>query len=189
MIHPNVPTRGFLLSDEEPSKEHPVKGYLLLPSRANSENFIRYLHVCESYLRHFDITADFKGKAPMKSLMPTYWLLDFQAHEIKTMFGSHSLFQLRCSTLIDFYDYSRAKIILGRAKSLSLSGPVLAAWSTRSNHHEFLILDLSNFNENEFHRAMLIWKERIVMNPSLWKDGFNLIKAKEEFRSLLQKYG
>uniref|UniRef100_UPI0038F71F1A hypothetical protein n=1 Tax=Streptomyces galilaeus TaxID=33899 RepID=UPI0038F71F1A len=76
-----------------------------------------------------------------------------------------------CNEYVELYDYPRAKTLLSKAKKLSANGPVLAAWSTRGIGHKLLTFDISNFDENDSDRAMLIWKERITMNPNVWNNG------------------
>lgn len=184
-----VPVRAFLISGDEASREYIVQGYVLFSSEPSKNNLDRYLNICSSYIRHFDYTDEFEGKLPKENLMPTYWLLNSDAKRIADRSGYMALLKLKCADYVKLYDYSRSKIILSKASSLSAKGPVLAAWSNRGTHNEFLLLDLSNFDEADYERAMLIWKERIVKKPNIWNDGFNITKVKEEFRNFVQKYG
>ena len=185
---PNIPVRDLLLGGDSESEEYKVHGYLLLSSKPE-DDLQRYLKICESYLRHFDAAEDFKGEVSDRNLMPTYWLLNSDAITISKTLGHQYLYHMSCDEYIELYDYSRAKILLSKASQLSTRGPILAAWSTQDVSSEILIFDLSNLDENDSDRAMLIWKERITMNPRVWNNGFKLVKIREELRSFLQKYG
>jgi hypothetical protein len=95
---------------------------------------------------------------------------------------------------VDLYDFPRANPIASSAKVLGSEGPVLAAWATSYRADlpttTALVLDLSRFDEADLDRAFTIWKEKIVNDPSTWNDGgFKLVKAREAFRNLIQKYG
>ena len=51
------------------------------------------------------------------------------------------------------------------------------------------MLDLSDFADEDLERAFGIWKDRIVMDPTVWRKGFNVVLCREALRNLLQKYG
>ena len=51
---------------------------------------------------------------------------------------------------------------------------------------EALVLDMSNFGNNDVSRAMRMWKDRIAMDPALWQKGWNAALVKEEFRSVIE---
>lgn len=192
VLNVKVPARDFDMALSgliATTQVHPVKGYILLSSNSDEESKIRYLKICNSYIQHFDPISEFKGTVSNENIMPTYWLLNSEAKTVLEQFGYLGLSKRGCNEYVRLYDFARAKILLSRANSLSLSGPILVAWSNIRADRELLILDLSNFDENDFDRAMLIWKNRIVKNPSIWNDGFDFIKIKEEFRSFVQKYG
>ena len=52
-----------------------------------------------------------------------------------------------------------------------------------------LVLDLSDFSEDDLDRAFGIWKDRISRDPQAWKNGFNLLLIREAFRNFINKYG
>lgn len=186
----NVPARDFMIEGLLASLEkYPVKGYVLFSSKPNNISSSRHLALCESYVRQFDIISEFKDKVTDENIMPTYWLLSTKAKKIVEKSNISELNNLDCKNYVELYGYARAKVLLNRVDLLSSNGPILVAWSNRSTNKEVLVFDLSSFDKNDFDRAMLIWKDRIVKNPSIWNDGFNYTKVKEVFRSFLQKYG
>lgn len=114
--------------------------------------------------------------------MITYWLVDQRSSNVSD-----------CGALVEHYDYATANEIASEVKKLSATGPVLVAWSKPygrdAGTSDALVLDLSDFSDDDLDRAMGIWKDRIVRDPSVWNKGFNSTKAKEAFRNLLQRYG
>ena len=73
-----------------------------------------------------------------------------------------------------------------------MSGPILAAWARPfedSASSQALVLDLSDFADEDLDRAFGIWRDRITRDPAVWRDGFIVVLCREALRSLLQKYG
>jgi hypothetical protein len=97
-----------------------------------------------------------------------------------------------CPKLLDNYDYRRAAEIATVIHKQAASGPLLAAWKKpfeESGSSEALVLDLSDFADEDLDRAFGIWRDRITRDPAFWRDGFNIVLCREALRSLLQKYG
>ncbi len=140
----------------------------------------RYLAACNAFTATLEPSASYKDY-PSARLMPTYWLLT--ANPVgKT-----------CDKLVGGYDYARAKPLLSRLGKLASPGPVLAAWDTSpetntSPQHQ-LILDLSNFSDDDMERAFGIWIEQLARDPTLWQHGFDVVRIRESFRNLIEKYG
>jgi len=118
-------------------------------------------------------------------LMPTYWLVTDTIN-----FNKHSR---NYSNWIDNYDYARAKILTSLVEKLDVDGPLLIAWrkpyENADEGEEALVLDLSNFADEDLDRAFGIWMNQITKDPNIWNDGFNLILVRENFRNFLEKYG
>jgi hypothetical protein len=117
-----------------------------------------------------------------QSLMVTHWLVRERVRETAD-----------CELLIDTYDYAQATKIASSIGKLGAEGPILVAYGQpferASPSSNALVLDLSNFADEDLDRAFGIWKDRITRNPAVWKDGFNLELVREAFRNLIQKYG
>ena len=163
-------------------------GYLVFTKRPSDETQKRFQRVCKAYLRNLEPLADYAG-VDSKSLLVTFWLL-----------RSKLIPRLRsglpnCKQLIRIYDYATATVIASSLGKLNTKGPILAAWEkpfgADPSRPDVLVLDLSNFPDKsrELDRAFGIWKDRISRNPSVWKDGFSIVLARENFRNLIQKYG
>jgi hypothetical protein len=178
-----IPTRAFLVTDQAPEDGLGAYGFVVFTRRPRPEERARYVHICESYLRTLEPSTSYPG-APRKSLMVTHWLLTDAADAQNP----------KCDALVDHYDFVRATPIASSANILGSPGPVLVAWATSYKNDlptsTGLILDLSRFDDADFDRALTIWKEKIVDDPSTWNDGgWKLVKVREAFRNLIQQYG
>jgi hypothetical protein len=179
-----TPTRSWLFKDQSPEDGLGAYGYLIFTKRPSANDKARYLHACDSYLRTLEPSTAYR-KYSKDSLMVTHWLLSVNSADI-TDFSN-------CQMLVDSYDFARATPIAKSANRLGSQGPILVAWATSYTSDlpvsSAMVFDLSQFAEDDFDRAFSIWKERIVQDPSVWNNGFPLIKIREAFRNLIQKYG
>ena len=175
------PVRGFLYRGEHPQAGLGAYGYLVFTAKPDAGRQTRYQRTCDSFMRSFPSIDEYRGKDPA-SLMITYWLLDQRIPE-----------DSECARLVEDFDYATSNEIASEIKKLSSPGPILVAWQTPFDSgaakSDALVLDLSDFSEDDLDRAIGIWKERVVKDPSVWNKGFNLVKTKEAFRNLLQRYG
>lgn len=179
-----TPARDVLFSNQEAPSGFGAYGYLIFTKRPSDDNYDRYIAVCNAFIRNLEPVYDYPSSY-WPSIMPTYWL----AHDDEQIDKRHP----DCQQWVEFYDYLRAKIIASAVKVLSSEGPILVAWSqpfekTRNNETA-LILDLSDFSNDDLDRAFGIWMDRITRDPKIWNDGFNLVLVRESFRSFLEKYG
>ncbi len=179
-----TPARDVLFSEQEAPSGFGAYGYLIFTKHPMEDNFSRYIAVCSAFNRNLEPVSDYP-QSSWPQIMPTYWLA-------KKREGIDNRYP-DCLQWVESYDYSRAKTIASAAKVLSSKGPILVAWNqpfekTR-NDDTALILDLSDFSDDDLDRAFGIWMDRITRDPEIWHDGFNIVLAKEAFRSFLEKYG
>lgn len=184
MAAPPTPVRDVLLSKETPQVGYGAYGYLVFTKRPSQNEMQRYLEVCEAFVRNLEPVSEYSHIAST-SLMPTYWLA----------VGDNTLNKRRphCRVWVDSYDYPRAKGIASTVSALNSKGPLLVAWNKPfenvSQGEKALILDLSDFSDEDLDRAFGLWMDRITRDPAVWQAGFNLVIAKEAFRNFLEKYG
>ena len=178
-----VPAREFLIAGKEPGRG--LWGIRILgarPKRPSNDDLPRYLAVCDSYLRNLETTGAF-AHLPSSSLMVTFWPVTSDP-------GMHTP---PCGALISTYDYPFAALITSSARKSGVGGPVLAAWTKKfrpgEENGDLLVLDMSDFSNDDLDRAFGIWKDRIVKVPALWQSGWNVVLIREAFRNLIQKYG
>lgn len=177
-----VPARDVLLSGQAAPQGYGAYGYVIFTERPSDKNLDRYLAMGNAYLRHLEPVARY-GSPPASWIMPTFWLAgkDFNPYRK----GSR--------IWIDQYDYARAKAIASSVNALSSQGPLLVAWNQpfedTAAGEKALVLDLSGFSNEDLDRGLRIWKDKITQDPKLWKDGLNLLIAREAFRNFLERYG
>jgi hypothetical protein len=189
MSPPGIPARDVLFSNEKTPQGFGAYGYLIFTKRPDKYDstdniYNRYKAVYFAFIRNLESVADYK-KEDWPSIMTTFWLLQ-DKERLEKGYPDPRLW-------IEFYDYSRAKIIASSINVLSSEGPILVAWTQPfekvSNNEEALVLDLSDFSLDDLDRAFGIWMDRITRDPQIWHDGFDLVLAKEAFRNFLEYYG
>jgi len=178
-----VPVRGYLYSDEAEPAGFGAYGYLLFTAQPSGNDLPRYQHVCEAFQRDL---VEAWGNAPedRTSQMATFWPLQIPQATAPKFFD--------CQNLVKNYDYRRASGIATAIKKQGARGPILTASAkpiAEANSSGALVLDLSDFADEDLDRAFAIWRERISTDPAAWRDGFNLVVCREAFRNFLQKYG
>lgn len=179
-----TPVRDIIFSNELPPMGYGAYGYLIFTKRPDENNMRRYLAACNSFQRNLEPISHYTPSVST-FLMPTYWLID-----VSTGFNKR---YSDCTMWVKSYDFARAKVIASAISSLNKKGPILVAWSQPfekvSTGENALILDLSDFSEEDMDRAFSIWMDKITKDPKVWHKGLNLVLAKEAFRSFLETYG
>ncbi|MFZ1288522.1 MAG: hypothetical protein WAR79_00410 [Melioribacteraceae bacterium] len=179
-----LPVRDFLKSDEDPQEGFGAYGYLLFTHRPIDSEKERYSIICNSFFSEI-IDMNEYSEYDISKFMVTFWLIK----DSKDLTSKNN----NCEEYISNYDFARAQVIASSINRNSVEGPILVAWTLpfllNNNKSAQLILDMSNFSNEDISRAFRIWKDRITQNPEVWNDGFVMQIIVEEFRSLIQKYG
>ncbi|MBK8945384.1 MAG: hypothetical protein IPM32_08955 [Ignavibacteriae bacterium] len=179
-----MPVRDFLKSDEDPQEGFGAYGYLLFTHRPIDSEKERYSIICNSFFSEI-IDMNEYSEYDISKFMVTFWLIK----DSKDLTSKNN----NCEEYISNYDFARAQVIASSINRNSVEGPILVAWTLpfllNNNKSAQLILDMSNFSNEDISRAFRIWKDRITQNPEVWNDGFVMQIIVEEFRSLIQKYG
>ena len=193
---PRIPTRRILLAGEAPPLGFGAYGYALLSVEAKDlEAFERNLRFCQAYrtvLRRSDEYPD----RPRDRQMITNWPLRL-GEEYQRQWDIEDA---PCEILVDQHDYRFATDVLSSVERLDSQGPMLVAWQIPypyalnpsllgETDSDALVFDLSDFAEEDFERALLIWRSQSAQDPRVWADGFNVVIAREAFRNMLQTYG
>lgn len=177
---PATPARDLLIRGQFPPQNFGAYGYLVFTARPNTRQVSRYLAVCEAYNQNLEPVKSFPESAPA-SLMVTFWPVDKQPE------GED------CASLLAKYDYAYATRIAATVGKAGVQGPLLVAWrrpfGSKDQTQAALVLDLSDFQDQDVPRAFLIWKDRLSRRPEVWKDGFQIVLVREMFRSFIQQYG
>jgi|GEM_PF-1822853 len=177
---PPVAVRDLLIRDQAPPQNFGAYGYLVFTARPSDRQASRYLAVCEAYDQSLEPVQDF-SKIDPASLMVTYWPVAKKPQDD------------RCRSLLAEYDYAYAARIAAAIRKAGVPGPVLVAWrrpfGSKDQTQAALVLDLSDFQDQDVPRAFLLWKDRLSKRPEVWKDGFQIVLVREMFRNFIQQYG
>lgn len=172
-----IAMRGYLDTSKPVPRGYGAYAYLVFTSDPLSTNKERYLAVCSAFKGYLPPSKS-KSARERASEMITFWPLraGFLAEDPD------------CQELVANYDTTFAARVAASIGKQGARGPLLVAWTkphgeTRS---EALVLDMSNFGNNDVSRAMRMWKDRIAMDPALWQKGWNAALVKEEFRSVIE---
>jgi len=179
-----TPARDILYSHEVAPDGFGAYGYLIFRKRPHRDDSSRYAAICDAFIRNLQPVGRYP-RHDWNSIMPTYWPIDDSI-----IINEHSP---DCTEWIGAYDYARASTMASSIKKLASEGPILVAWSRpfekTTDEDSALVLDLSDFMVEDFDRAIGIWMDRITRDPKVWNEGFNLLLAREAFRTFLEKYG
>jgi hypothetical protein len=157
---PWLPARDFLVHGATPSPDYGAVGYVLLTHRySDGSSQKRYLAACHSFIAAMEPVSAYSNFDP-SLLMPTFWLLTAEPN------------QKSCDIWVKQYDFARAVPLLSLVEKMGFNGPVLVAWDTSPENgrvptHE-LLLDLSNFSDEDMQRAFGIWIQQLAQDPRNW---------------------
>src|ERR1700693_2325130 len=173
--------RGFLYAGEYPPRGMGAYGYLVFPTRPTAENSSRHARVCTEYLSIFEPSNESSG-VEQNTLMITFWPLATTPIPAKD--------NPNCENLVAKYNYALGSMIASSVEKSDSNGPLLVAWDTPYRGPiqtgNALVLDMSDFNDEDIGRAFRIWKNQISKGPGRWDQGLMYTKMREAIRNILQ---
>jgi hypothetical protein len=188
-----VPVSEMILYQDLPKEGLGAYGYLLFTRRPRNEELSRYIHICDAFFRNIEPFPGYEAKPynEIRLYAVTYWMLTTIPNLLPQEIEESSYL---CKNLVENYNYGEANKIASAISRVSSPGPILVAWEKPfriidPSYTDALILDMSDFANEDFDRAMGIWKDRLARDPEFWKDGFQFVKIREAFRNFIQKYG
>lgn len=179
-----VTTREFLIGEQQPDSQNYAYGFLLLTHRPSDQKTSeRYEATCAAYVSRLELVARFRTVSP-DYIIPTYWLLTQHLANADAP---------KCPALLKYYNYARAHFLAVRFGVSAIEGPVLVATPKGEQGGPFdppgLTYDLSRYSNDDLSRALGIWTLEVGRSPEHWKDGFFLVRLREEVRNELQSTG
>ena len=178
----NIPVaaRDYLYKNQKAPDGFGAYGYVVFTSRPYSDEYLqRYVDLCKAFNGALEETGQFSSR-PDRNIMPTFWLLDQTKNG-----GKQTVYDL-----IRNYDYARGAALASLCNKTGIQGPLLVAWTKPYEDvtagDEALILDMSGFNDSDFHLAVNVWKEHIIMKPENRQPSFLIEKIRLAIRSQLR---
>lgn len=203
-----VPARDFMLdgrSDENASAQ--AVGYVVFPldSRADTA---RQEPFCRAFLASLPPVEALEPVVPPALLMTTYWPLrgvtkaEALAHSTGAAAPDGQDSTGGCAWLVAHYDFAVGHALASAVGRVGVAGPVLVAWQATveedrapaasgaaSAARDLLVLDLSDFADEDLPRALKVWRSAVARSPSARGSSIDVALARERFRNLLQRYG
>jgi hypothetical protein len=198
---PLIPTRIFVGSGQYPPEKFRAYGILAFPQRATDATRGRHLMICQAYVAALPHFTELPGIS-LKAQMVTVWPIEND--ELATSIDRYTERNQVCESAVDHYglvlareainDAIRAEEYdsgLTRGDPVDFShlrrGPFLLGWApgVRKGASDalVLVLDLTRVNEPEHAEAILErWTKEIVINPSVWSNGWDVKTVKLRIR-------
>jgi hypothetical protein len=184
-----VPVRAYLKSSEIPPKSIGAYGVVAFRARPTSASRSRLLMVCAAYVASIPTQKSVPGSVSISDQMLTIWPLDEPS--------SPEAAKDDCNFAIDHYDlYGGESAIADAGENIKpdADGPFLIGWSPSNTRgvkdKVVLVIDMSPFDsQDSFDQTFQFWKQKIVEDPSLWRNGFSIEAVRLAVRDFADNYG
>ncbi len=183
-----TPVRRYFDAKDIPPSGVGAYGIVAFSHKATPASRAKLTMVCKSFIAFFPPgeTSD----VPIENQMITIWPVDVAALGIAQ--------EDNCDFIIDHYDLVAAELAIRDAKRQQVKfdgeGPYLIGWSP-SNARGMpdklvLVVDMSNSNsQSVIDRQFLFWKNKIIEDPLVWRDGFSINAVRTAIRNFADEYG
>ena len=185
---PLRPTRTFLNASEIPPAGVGAYGVVALRTLPTPANHDRLMMLCRSFLASLPAQQTLPASVSLKDQMITVWPLSSPPPQDPP----------QCDYLISNYDLyggiSAVEDAAGQHYRLSGRGPFLIGWSPSTMRGRpdavVLVVDMSGFEtQASFDDAFRFWQDKVVEDPSLWREGFRLERLRLAIRDFADHYG
>jgi hypothetical protein len=185
---PLQPVRAYLRARDIPPSGAGAYGLVVLQSRPTPANRAKFLMVCRSFVAFFPRSSE--SSVPVRDQMITVWPLDDPQSQ-----------QARaddCDYVLDHYDLVASEEAIRDAEKQHIrfagEGPYLVGWSpsrTRDIPDSLvLFVDMSADNtQADIDNKFRFWKDKIVEDPSLWRNGWSVEGIRVAIHNFADQYG
>jgi hypothetical protein len=187
---PLQPVREYLGEADIPPAGVGAYGIVVLKARPTSATRAKLTMICNSFQAHFDRNEMIPSSVPMSDRMITIWPVDNPAApEVKAD---------DCNYVLDHYVLHVADLARADAEDQNVTfegeGPYLVGWSpadTRGMPDKLvLVIDFTRANDQPtIDHNFDFWKDKIVRDPSLWRQGFSLAGMRQSIKDFADHYG
>lgn len=185
---PLQPVRAYLRAKEIPPVGAGAYGLIVFHSKPTPANRPKLKMVCKSFVAFFPRNET--STVPLKDQMITVWPLDNPA--------TKQAKKDDCDYAVDHYDLIASESAISDAQlqhaAFDGEGPYLVGWSPSKARGVpdalVLVVDMSADNSQvEIDNKFLFWKQKIVEDPSAWRNGFSSERIRVAIRIFADKYG
>jgi hypothetical protein len=185
-----VPVREFLRSVQIPPQDYGAYGVMAFRAKATPVSRARLKMACTAFTATLARNQDVPKSVAVKDRMLTVWPLDDpDAKEAKAD---------DCEFLLDHYELYAADSAIEDARKQGAhfgdEGPFLIGWSpsnTRAVPDKLvLVIDMSGLSsQDSFNQMLRFWKEKIVQDTEMWRQGFSIDRFRLSVRDFVDHYG
>jgi len=185
---PLQPVRAWLAAKDIPPAEAGAYGLVVFHSKPTAASRTKLKMVCAAFVAFFPRNET--ATVPIEDQMITVWPLENpDANEAK---------QDDCDYALNHYDLIAAEQAISDAQlqhvNFDGAGPYLVGWSPSKTRGVpdalVLVMDMSADNSQaEIDAKFLFWKNKIVQNPSAWRDGFSIERVRVAIHNFADQYG
>jgi hypothetical protein len=185
---PLQPVRAYLRARDIPPSGAGAYGLVVLNSRPTPASRAKFMMVCRSFVAFFPRSQD--SSVPVNDQMITVWPLDDPESQ-----------QARaddCDHVLDHYDLIASEDAIRDAQKQRVrfdgEGPYLVGWSpSRARGIPdalVLVVDMSADNtQADIDNKFRFWKDKIVEDPSLWRNGWSAEAIRVAIHNFADQYG
>ena len=183
-----TPVRRYFNAKDIPPSGVGAYGIVAFSHKATPVSREKLTMVCKSFTAFFPPGET--SSVPIDHQMITIWPVDGAALGIAQ--------QDNCDFIVDHYDLVAAELAIRDARRQQAKfdgeGPYLIGWSP-SNARGMpdklvLVVDMSNSNsQSVIDHQFLFWKNKIVEDPLIWRDGFSINGVRTAIRNFADEYG
>lgn len=185
---PLQPVRAYLRANDIPPAGVGAYGLIVFQSKPTSASLAKYMMVCGAFIKFFPRSET--SSVPLKDQMITVWPLDNpKAKQAK---------KDDCGYVLDHYDLNASQAAMSDAQQQHAKfegqGPYLVGWSPSKARKIpdalVLVVDMSKDNtQADIDSKFLFWKNKIVEDPSLWRNGWSAEQVRVAIRNFADEYG
>jgi hypothetical protein len=185
---PLQPVRAYLRARDIPPSAAGAYGLVVLQSRPTAASRAKFMMVCRSFVAFFPRSEE--SSVPVKDQMITVWPLDDP--ESKQARADD------CDHVLDHYDLIASEDAIRDAQKQHArfdgEGPYLVGWSPSKARGIpdalVLVVDMSADNtQADIDNKFRFWKNKIVEDPSLWRNGWSAEAIRAAIHNFADQYG
>jgi hypothetical protein len=185
---PLQPVRAYLRASQIPPAGAGAYGLVVFHSRPTPASRAKLKMVCTSFVAFFPRQET--ATAAVQDQMITVWPLD-NPDAIQAKNDD-------CDYAVDHYDLIASEAAMSDAQrqraNFGGEGPYLVGWSPSNTRGVadalVLVVDMSADNRQaDIDNKFLFWKNKIIDDPSAWRNGWSTERVRVSIRNFADEYG
>lgn len=186
-----IPVRALIEPGDMPPRAVAAYGIVAFTGKPLPSEVARAKFVCEAMKSTLVPQPELEPNTPLSAQMITYWPI-YVKDELDAIAWN-------CDHLVDKYHLKTGLDAITDAdvkkeRLATRRGPFLIAWSPSKSRGEkdalILVIDMSAYeSQQSFVELFKDWRQKIIDDPKLWRNGWDAQAIILMFRDTLDKYG